>query len=183
MWSGWRIGNGGRGVPDEKDFEGGDVLRWDGIAVFPNASKLAKLVSELPWGAAATQNEKLTKTMNVEIKTMAGQWPNDKLTNIYCSISMLSYNSHWVNSWTFLDDRGGGCVLPDWLGKCAKLAKLEELAFWAGGAAKMSPPRSESKSNFFSCAALWACERPSPGDWVAVEKEKKKKIFLIFSTF
>lgn len=38
----------GRGVPDEKDFEGGDVLRWDGIAVFPNASKLAKLVSELP---------------------------------------------------------------------------------------------------------------------------------------
>lgn len=35
-------------VPDEKDFEGGDVLRWDGIAVFPNASKLAKLVSELP---------------------------------------------------------------------------------------------------------------------------------------
>lgn len=47
-------GQGGRmkmvrsGVPDEKDCEGGDVLRWDGIAVFPNASKLAKLVSELP---------------------------------------------------------------------------------------------------------------------------------------
>lgn len=38
----------GWGVPDEKDFEGGDVLRWDGIAVFPNASKLAKLVFELP---------------------------------------------------------------------------------------------------------------------------------------
>lgn len=35
-------------VPDGKDFEGGDVLRWEGIAVFPNASKLAKLVSELP---------------------------------------------------------------------------------------------------------------------------------------
>lgn len=38
----------GIGVPDEKDFEGGDVLRWDGISVFPNASKLAKLVFELP---------------------------------------------------------------------------------------------------------------------------------------
>lgn len=38
----------GGGVPDEKDFEGGDVLRWDGIEVFPNASKLAKLVFELP---------------------------------------------------------------------------------------------------------------------------------------
>lgn len=37
-----------RGVPDEKDFEGGDVLRCDGIAVFPNASKLAKLVFGLP---------------------------------------------------------------------------------------------------------------------------------------
>lgn len=36
------------GVPDERDFEGGDVLRWDGIVVFPNASKLAKLVFELP---------------------------------------------------------------------------------------------------------------------------------------
>lgn len=38
----------GKGVPDEKDFEGGDVLGWDGIAVFPNASKLAKLVFVLP---------------------------------------------------------------------------------------------------------------------------------------
>lgn len=38
----------GGGVPGEKDFEGGDVLRWDGIVVFPNASKLAKLVSVLP---------------------------------------------------------------------------------------------------------------------------------------
>lgn len=36
------------GVPDEKDFEWGDVLRWDGIAVFPNAAKLAKLLFELP---------------------------------------------------------------------------------------------------------------------------------------
>lgn len=51
------------GVPDERDFEGGDVLRWDGIVVFPNASKLAKLVFELPWGAAATQQEKTTRTM------------------------------------------------------------------------------------------------------------------------
>lgn len=50
----------GWGVPDEKDFVGGDVLRWDGIAVFPNASKLAKLVFELPWGAAAIYKEKLT---------------------------------------------------------------------------------------------------------------------------
>lgn len=63
----------GGGVPDEKDFEGGDVLRWDEIAVFPNASKLAKLVSELPWGAAAIHKEKLTQTVNVEIKTMARQ--------------------------------------------------------------------------------------------------------------
>lgn len=50
----------GRVVPDEKDFEGGDVLWWDGIAVFPNASKLAKLVFELPWGAAAIHKGKLT---------------------------------------------------------------------------------------------------------------------------
>lgn len=49
------------GVPDEKDFGGGDVLRWDGIAVFPNASKLAKLVSELPWGAAAVHKETWTR--------------------------------------------------------------------------------------------------------------------------
>lgn len=55
--------NGWGEVPDEKDFEGGDVLRWDGIAVFPKASKLAKLVSELPWGAAATQQEETTRTM------------------------------------------------------------------------------------------------------------------------
>lgn len=64
---------GGGWVPDEKDFEGGDVLRWDGIVVFPNASKLAKLVFELPWGAAVTYKEKLTQTMNVEIKAMSGQ--------------------------------------------------------------------------------------------------------------
>ena len=48
----WGEGGGktmvGRRVPDEKDFEGGDVLRWDGIVVFPNASKLAKLVFVLP---------------------------------------------------------------------------------------------------------------------------------------
>lgn len=50
MWGGWGRADGGGvwGVPDEKDLEGGDVLRWDGIAVFPNASKLAKLVFELP---------------------------------------------------------------------------------------------------------------------------------------
>lgn len=35
-------------VPDEKDFEGGDVLRLDGTVVFPKASKLAKLVLQLP---------------------------------------------------------------------------------------------------------------------------------------
>lgn len=46
-------GNGRVRVPVEKDFEGGDVLRWEGIAVFPNASKLAKLLSGLPWVAAA----------------------------------------------------------------------------------------------------------------------------------
>lgn len=38
----------GKLVPDEKDFEEGEVLRWDEIVVFPNASKLAKLVFELP---------------------------------------------------------------------------------------------------------------------------------------
>lgn len=36
------------GIPDENDLDGGDVLRWDGIVVFPNASKLAKLVFESP---------------------------------------------------------------------------------------------------------------------------------------
>lgn len=42
----WKKGNGR--VPDDKDdFEGGDVFKWDGIAVFPNASKLAKLAFEL----------------------------------------------------------------------------------------------------------------------------------------
>lgn len=40
--------DGGTVVPDEKDFEGGDVLRWDGTEVFPKASKLAKLELELP---------------------------------------------------------------------------------------------------------------------------------------
>lgn len=73
-------------VPDEKDFVGGDVLRWDGIVVFPNASKLAKLVFELPWGAAAIHKEKLTVTMNVKAnKTMAGDvWDNDQARSIFC---------------------------------------------------------------------------------------------------
>lgn len=60
-------------------------------------------------------------------------------------------------------------LLPDWLGKCAKLAKLVALEVCVGGAAKMSPPRSESKSNFFSWAALWAWERANPGDWATVK--------------
>lgn len=42
----WKKGNDK--VPDDRDdFEGGDVFKWDGIAVFPNASKLAKLAFEL----------------------------------------------------------------------------------------------------------------------------------------
>lgn len=44
-------------VPDDKDFEGGDVFKWDGIAVFPNASKLAKLAFELTWCAAVIQKK------------------------------------------------------------------------------------------------------------------------------
>lgn len=66
-------------------------------------------------------------------------------------------------------------ILPDWFGKCAKLAKLVGVAVWVGGAAKMSP-RSESKSNFFSWAALWAWERASPGDWVVQSGKNCKKI-------
>lgn len=69
-------------------------------------------------------------------------------------------------------------MLPDWLGKCAKLAKLVEVAVCAGGAAKMSPPRSESKSNFFSWAVLWAWERPSPGDWEQQAGKQKRLIKL-----
>lgn len=61
---------------------------------------------------------------------------------------------------------GGGGESPDWLGKCAKLAKLAELEVWVGGAAKMSPPRSDSKSNFFSWVLPWGWERGNPGDWV-----------------
>lgn len=64
--------------------------------------------------------------------------------------------------------------LPDWLGKCAKLAKLAELEAWVGGAAKMSPPRSESRSNFFSWAVLWAWERGNPGDWAAARRRSDR---------
>lgn len=68
---------GGKGVPDEKDFEGGDVLWWDGIAVFPNASKLAKLVCELPWGAAAINKEKWKQWKG-------SAWSDDKPKNTHC---------------------------------------------------------------------------------------------------
>ena len=65
---------GGRGVPDEKDFEGGDVLRWDGISVFPNASKLAKLVClNYPEVLQPHTRKNYQQAMDVEIKTMAGQ--------------------------------------------------------------------------------------------------------------
>lgn len=46
-WMGGRVC--GWVVPDEKEeVEGGEVLRWDGMPEFPNASKLAKLAFELP---------------------------------------------------------------------------------------------------------------------------------------
>lgn len=60
-WNRWTMVE--KRVPDEKDFEGGDVLWWDGIAVFPNASKLAKLVCELLWDAAAMNKGKQKQTM------------------------------------------------------------------------------------------------------------------------
>lgn len=56
----WKKGNGR--VPDDKDdFEGGDVFKWDGIAVFPNASKLAKLAFELTWCAAVIKKYRWKK--------------------------------------------------------------------------------------------------------------------------
>lgn len=114
--------------------------------------------------------------MNVGIKTMAGekckgQWQNAVFAYLYilvgCQLKKTTTTTITVHVMRIMKD-----ILPDWFGKCAKLAKLVGVAVWVGGAAKMSP-RSESKSNFFSWAALWAWERASPGDWV-VQSGKKK---------
>lgn len=50
--------------------------------------------------------------------------------------------------------------------KCAKLAK-PEVAAALGGAAKMSPPKSLRRSNFFSwnCCCWCVCARFTTGDW------------------
>lgn len=120
--------------------------------------------------------------MNVGIKTMAGekckgQWQNAVFAYLYilvgCQLKKTTTTTITVHVMRIMKD-----ILPDWFGKCAKLAKLVGVAVWVGGAAKMSP-RSESKSNFFSWAALWAWERASPGDWVVQSGKnckKKKKI-------
>lgn len=116
--------------------------------------------------------------MNVGIKTMAGekckgQWQNAVFAYLYilvgCQLKKTTTTTITVHVMRIMKD-----ILPDWFGKCAKLAKLVGVAVWVGGAAKMSP-RSESKSNFFSWAALWAWERASPGDWVVQSGKNCKK--------
>lgn len=104
----WGVSSSEDGIPDENDLDGGDVLRWDGIVVFPNASKLAKLVFESPWGAAATHKENIKtgnewqsskqittqhmKYMTANQRTMVFLFIDDTLVNIISPRKALILN-------------------------------------------------------------------------------------------
>lgn len=62
---------------------------------------------------------------------------------MYCIMENITNRKPWL-----IQDIEN--TIPEDRVKCAKLAKLVEPAVWEGGAANMSPPRSERRSNFFS---------------------------------